>query len=190
MAWLEDSLKSDAEAWTHEFRVARDVSNLKTERNVFRYHPVPVTIRFEEATSGHGTAELLRVVAAGLTAWSGHAPKEGLVVSTATPLPPAIAQTLQKAGVVVATENHEGWKIRISALASQSGPNASARIRLIGGNASATAQLTGGKPDIAIYANNVVTSGRVELLTFLREQAVSITAHRFGTPNNLSDNLI
>ncbi|EMY32854.1 bifunctional proline dehydrogenase/pyrroline-5-carboxylate dehydrogenase [Arthrobacter crystallopoietes BAB-32] len=43
---------------------------------------------------------------------------------------------------------------------------------------------------MAIYANNVVAAGRVELLTFLREQAVSITAHRFGTPNHLSDAVI
>jgi len=34
------------------------------------------------------------------------------------------------------------------------------------------------------------TVNRVELLPFLREQAVSITAHRFGTPNHLSDDLI
>jgi RHH-type proline utilization regulon transcriptional repressor/proline dehydrogenase/delta 1-pyrroline-5-carboxylate dehydrogenase len=30
----------------------------------------------------------------------------------------------------------------------------------------------------------------VELLTFLQEQSVSITAHRYGTPNHLSDALI
>ncbi len=30
----------------------------------------------------------------------------------------------------------------------------------------------------------------MELLPFLHEQAVSITAHRFGTPNHLSDSLI
>jgi RHH-type proline utilization regulon transcriptional repressor/proline dehydrogenase/delta 1-pyrroline-5-carboxylate dehydrogenase len=30
----------------------------------------------------------------------------------------------------------------------------------------------------------------VELLPFLREQAVSIMAHRFGTPNHLTDALL
>jgi len=43
---------------------------------------------------------------------------------------------------------------------------------------------------VAIYASNVTGAGRVELLPFLHEQAVSITAHRFGTPNHLSDSLI
>ncbi len=33
-------------------------------------------------------------------------------------------------------------------------------------------------------------AGRIEMLPFLKEQAVSITAHRFGTPNALSDGLI
>ena len=32
-------------------------------------------------------------------------------------------------------------------------------------------------------------SGRVELLVFLREQAVAITAHRFGTPSAIVDAL-
>ncbi|WP_280529491.1 hypothetical protein [Paramicrobacterium chengjingii] len=35
--------------------------------------------------------------------------------------------------------------------------------------------------DLALYG------GRVEMLPHLREQAVSITAHRFGTPSTLSD---
>jgi RHH-type proline utilization regulon transcriptional repressor/proline dehydrogenase/delta 1-pyrroline-5-carboxylate dehydrogenase len=33
----------------------------------------------------------------------------------------------------------------------------------------------------------VTTAGRVELLAFLREQAVSITAHRFGAAGSLDD---
>jgi RHH-type proline utilization regulon transcriptional repressor/proline dehydrogenase/delta 1-pyrroline-5-carboxylate dehydrogenase len=54
----------------------------------------------------------------------------------------------------------------------------------------ATTQAAGGSPEIAVYGSDVVSAGRVELLTFLREQAVSITAHRYGTPNHLSDALI
>ena len=37
-----------------------------------------------------------------------------------------------------------------------------------------------GDPDVAIYADPVTASGRVELLPFLREQSVSITNHRYG----------
>ncbi|MFD1214765.1 hypothetical protein ACFQ36_22315, partial [Arthrobacter sp. GCM10027362] len=64
------------------------------------------------------------------------------------------------------------------------------RIRLIGGGAAKLAAATGGRPDLAVYAHPVTESGRVELLPFLHEQSVSITAHRFGTPNHLTDGLI
>jgi RHH-type transcriptional regulator, proline utilization regulon repressor / proline dehydrogenase / delta 1-pyrroline-5-carboxylate dehydrogenase len=36
----------------------------------------------------------------------------------------------------------------------------------------------------------VTESGRIEMLPFLKEQAVSITAHRFGTPDRLSDDVL
>ena len=36
---------------------------------------------------------------------------------------------------------------------------------------------------MAIWGGPVTAAGRVELLPFLREQAVSITAHRFGNPD-------
>ena len=58
-----------------------------------------------------------------------------------------------------------------------------AKVRLIGGDPSALATAVGGAPDVAIWGGQVTTSGRVELLPFLREQAISITAHRFGNPD-------
>ena len=33
-----------------------------------------------------------------------------------------------------------------------------------------------------MYDGEVTESGRIELLPYFREQAVSITAHRFGNP--------
>ena len=56
--------------------------------------------------------------------------------------------------------------------------------------AKALAEATGGRPDLAVYVHPVTEAGRVELLPFLHEQAISITAHRFGTPNHISDALI
>ena len=63
-------------------------------------------------------------------------------------------------------------------------------MRLIAGTGDAAASAVraladavGGTPDIAVYAHPVVSAGRVEMLPFLHEQAVSITAHRFGNPN-------
>jgi len=48
----------------------------------------------------------------------------------------------------------------------------------------------GDEPDVAVYAGEVTRAGRIELLPFLREQAVSITNHRFGNPSTLSDGLL
>jgi RHH-type proline utilization regulon transcriptional repressor/proline dehydrogenase/delta 1-pyrroline-5-carboxylate dehydrogenase len=56
--------------------------------------------------------------------------------------------------------------------------------------ARALAFATDGRPDLAVYAGAVTEAGRVELLPFLKEQAISITAHRFGTPNALSEGLL
>ena len=56
------------------------------------------------------------------------------------------------------------------------------RIRVAGVAPLLTAVL-GGDPRVARYDGEVTTEGRVELLPFLREQAVSITAHRYGNPD-------
>jgi RHH-type proline utilization regulon transcriptional repressor/proline dehydrogenase/delta 1-pyrroline-5-carboxylate dehydrogenase len=69
-------------------------------------------------------------------------------------------------------------------------------VRLIG-SAEAVAALhgqlsraAGGDPDLAVYDNDVTTAGRLELLPFLREQSVTITAHRFGNPDPWSEAVI
>ena len=54
----------------------------------------------------------------------------------------------------------------------------------------ALAAALGGSPNVAIYDGPVTPSGRVEVLTFLHEQAISITNHRFGNPTTLSDGVI
>ena len=64
------------------------------------------------------------------------------------------------------------------------------RIRLIGGDASALAEALGGSPDIAVFAGEVTRAGRVELLPFLLEQSISATAHRFGNPSALLDDVL
>lgn len=178
--WLAGALGDDTRAWSNEFGTAKDVSGLRAERNVLRYRPVPVTIRYDAPTSGHGVAELARVAAAGLRA---DAP---LTVSTAAALPGPLASALRAGDVTVVVEDTDAWTARVARLAE----TGTARVRLIGTGVAATARAAGGSPGIAIYGSEVVSAGRVELLTFLREQAVSITAHRYGTPNHLSDGLI
>ena len=177
---VQRALASDAEAWADEFGTAKDVSGLSAERNIFRYRSLPVTIRLSE---GAPLAHLVRTVAAGVLAGSA------VTVSTAVELPAQLRSVLTAQDIDVTVESDAGWLASAGHLAA-AGKLSGARIRLIGGDASALAEATGGRPDLAIYAHAVTEAGRVELLPFLHEQAVSITAHRFGTPNHLSDALI
>jgi RHH-type transcriptional regulator, proline utilization regulon repressor / proline dehydrogenase / delta 1-pyrroline-5-carboxylate dehydrogenase len=164
----------DERAWASEFGVSRDVSGLGVERNVFRYRPLPVTLRLAE---GAPLGDLVRLLAAGTRAGSV------LYVSTAVPLPAPLVELFGRADSPtlmhsVVVESDARWHARLVAGELRTG-----RIRLIGGDASALAAVVRGNPDIAIYGGPVTTAGRIELLPFLHEQAVSITAHRFGNPD-------
>ncbi len=62
-----------------------------------------------------------------------------------------------------------------------------ARVRLIGAAPPAEWNT---RCDIAVFDHPVTGSGRIEMLPFLAEQSVTITAHRFGTPHRLTDEII
>ena len=134
---------------------------------MLRYAAVPVTIRFETGAE----RDLVRVVAAGARVGAP------LTVSAAAAVSPAVAAYLASVGAAPVVEDAAAWRARAAGLAVTGG-----RVRLIGGSASDVAAATDGAPNVAVYAGPVVSAGRVELLTFLHEQAVSITAHRFGNP--------
>lgn len=170
--FLERSLRSDAFCWAEEFGITRDVTGLEAEKNVLRYRPVPVTVRAEDGA----TAPVLRVVGAGLLAGSD------VTVSTPAPLDPAVAELLRSQGVAYRTEDADEWRKVLR-------DNVPGRVRLLGGSREEFAEASGGRADIALYAHPVVEAGRVELLTFLREQAVAVTAHRFGSPTPLVEGL-
>lgn len=174
LARLERSAASDAASWNSEFGRVKDISALSAERNLFRYLAHPVTVRLAE---GAPVADLVRVL---LAAWAADAP---VAVSSATELPDALRTVVAAQAESVTTEDDDAWLARAASLPVR-------RVRLIGQDASPLAAATGGRPDLAIYAQPVTESGRVELLPFLQEQAISITAHRFGTPNALTDTII
>lgn len=165
--WLAAALESDASAWREEFGTARDVSGLHSEQNVFRYAPVPVTVRVE----GGAETALVRTVAAGVRAGAA------IGVSAVEELSPAVRAWLEGCGVHASVDDSAAWKRRASLLARTGG-----RVRLLGGSAADFAEATAGSPAVALYDGPAVTAGRIEMLPYLREQAVSITAHRFGTP--------
>ncbi|GGI39654.1 1-pyrroline-5-carboxylate dehydrogenase [Cnuibacter physcomitrellae] len=162
------AVQSDAIAWRDRFGSGSDVSGLEAEHNVFRYRPAPsIVVRAGETAA---PADLVRVVAAALLSGSG------ATVSVATP---ALASVLSgQSDLTVRVESAEQWLASLRTTPP-------ARIRLLGSDADAAdiVAVTSGRPDVAVWAGPVTESGRLELLPFLREQAVSITAHRFGTPD-------
>ncbi|MCU1675928.1 MAG: Aldehyde Dehydrogenase [Frankiales bacterium] len=164
VAMLERAAGSDADAWTGTF-AARDVSALWAERNVLRHVPTPVTVRLPE---GAPAAALVRVVAAGALAGSP------LTVSVPASLAGALRASVGAVADVVVQSDAE-WL----AYASASAP---ARVRLVGGSARALYEATSGRPDVSVWSGAVTEAGRIELLAFVREQAISVTAHRFGSP--------
>ena len=177
---------SDERAWVDEFGVARDVSDIGLERNVLRYRvpTEPVVVRL---VSGGSSGSLVRVLLAAVRAGAP------VAVSTPVALPSALLSLAEDfdsplRAASIAIESDAAFTEGVVA-------ERPARIRLIGGAADIGADARSGAevarelsaalagdPDVTIWSGPVTTAGRVELLPFLREQSVTITAHRFGNP--------
>ncbi|MFK4483246.1 proline dehydrogenase family protein [Curtobacterium sp. AB7] len=181
---LDRSLASDEQAMSTLFGTATDVSALTAERNIARYLPFPsVHVRLAAVAGSDADAsvvELVRVVAAALRAGTT------IEVSTVAALPESVASAIRSLPIARSVSQSVSDESFVSSIAA--GP--STRVRLIGGNTSALYSAVGGRPDVAVYGGPVTEAGRLEILPFVREQAVSITAHRFGTPNHLTDELV
>lgn len=167
---------SDEEAWVTEFGRSHDPSALGVERNIRRYRPAEVVVRLAEDAD---LADLARVLCAGVRA------RARMLVSTATPLPSGLLPLIDDGtafgrsplGILgVQVESDDAFRMRCER-------GRPARIRLLGGDAGTLAEALGGSPDVAVWAGSVTGAGCLELLPFLREQTVSITAHRYGIPD-------
>ncbi|WP_084129620.1 bifunctional proline dehydrogenase/L-glutamate gamma-semialdehyde dehydrogenase [Demequina sp. NBRC 110055] len=157
-AWVRDAAARDAHAWATELGVGHDPSALASEYNVLRHTPVDTPIRWD----GHDADALVRVVAAAL------AVTEHATVSTASAIGDDLAARLNVAGVTCVVEDGDAARER---------GTAHGRLRAVG----AVEDGLIGHADLAVYADEP-TGAWLEMLPFLREQAVSILAHRYGTP--------
>ena len=186
LAELRRALVADASAWRTAYGANRDVTGLACERNILRYRAVDVVVR---AGQGTALADVVRVMAAGVRAG-------GLIsLSVADRLPQPLQNALLAAGVQVTVEDQGSWDIRLAELAASGGLGT--RVRILGPREEASAtrwshasRVTGGSPDIALYTGAVTACPHSEMLPFLREQAVAITNHRFGTPLDLAEGLL
>jgi RHH-type proline utilization regulon transcriptional repressor/proline dehydrogenase/delta 1-pyrroline-5-carboxylate dehydrogenase len=185
--WLRRGALSDAVAWDREFGRVTDVSHLRVERNLRRYRPTEVAVR---ATGDAAWQAVLRVLVAAVRSGSA------FTLSTPVGLPSAVRHLLGEASVAVSVESDAEWLQRLAsgipdadAADTVITPGRPQRIRLVGpaetvaALRTAVAETVGADLSLTVYADEVTTAGRLELLPFLREQAVSITAHRYGRPD-------
>jgi RHH-type proline utilization regulon transcriptional repressor/proline dehydrogenase/delta 1-pyrroline-5-carboxylate dehydrogenase len=103
-------------------------------------------------------------------------------VPTATPLHADLIDLFDErdspVGVAeVLVESDARWHARV-----QAGELATTRVRLLGGDPVVLARVLHGQPGVAVIAGPATASGRVELLTFLREQSVVVSTSRHGYP--------
>lgn len=190
--WLCSAIAQDAQD-VHRFLGLRDPSALEVEINALRYRPAPVTLR---AVDDHSEtlAQVARVILAGIRVHQavhtgeGTASHESIALSLPPEAPRVFVDVMRDAGVQVVSEDVDAWALRVQRIA-QATPLAFGRIRIVGEAREETVQATfaamQGRPDVAVYAGDVTSAGRIEMLPFVREQAISMTAHRFGTLSDL-----
>ena len=185
-AELSRAVAADAAAWASDYGANRDVTGMACERNILRYRSTPVLVR---AGSGTALADTVRVLAAGILAGGP------IGLSVADQLPGAVLELAEAAGIEVTIEDARSWDARLAMVATSGGLGM--RVRVLGPREESSAQrwthatrASWGSPDVALYTGAVTACPHSELLPFLREQAVSITNHRFGTPLDLAANLL
>ncbi len=182
---LRQAALSDAIAWRAEYGVAVDHSGIRVERNLLRYRALPVAVRIADDAS---QLSALRSLCAALLS------RSDFTVSTGIELPRGVRNVLLARDVALVGESDAVWLERLGSYGNMALSNAIgdpyaarlSRVRVVseGGLGQAqVAEALGGSPDVAVWVHSVTNSGRVELLPYLREQAISITAHRFGNPN-------
>ena len=164
-AWLDAARASDLRAW--EAMRPQDPTGLAAEANILRVLPRPVTIRVTEAVAPQ---VLARLAHAAQTAGS---PVSWSVVPQATDAVPTAAE--------VVVEDADTFAARVAA--GQIDDTVGARVRVVGEVEDALRRTTQDRPEVAVLEGPVTASGEVELRHYVHEQAVSMTLHRFGTPD-------
>ena len=163
MESLVRAAKSDQAALTETFSNATDPSNLDSERNVLRYRRSDCVLRIQDTA---GSQETMRALSIALVL--------GSLDISAFELDKNVMSLLKKSGLRVAIEDQDTFERRLAA--------SPRRVRLVGGEPIVDADSAFSNCDVAVYSHELTESGRIELLPFFKEQSVTVTGHRFGTP--------
>jgi RHH-type proline utilization regulon transcriptional repressor/proline dehydrogenase/delta 1-pyrroline-5-carboxylate dehydrogenase len=156
-------LQNDIAARRDYFPQRTDPSGLASEINVLRYVPAGCELRISESASRFDSWRSIATMAV---------LGDGMV--SAFEIPERLLKPLKKLGVSVKIESESQWLARVSG--SQS------RVRWICATTPVAADSVLASCEIAIYDQKPTESGYLELLPYFKEQAVAITAHRFGNP--------
>ena len=163
MESLVRAAKSDQAALTETFSNATDPSNLDSERNVLRYRRSDCMLRIQDTA---GSQEAMRALSVALIL--------GNLDVSAFELDKNVITLLKKSGVRVAIEDQDTFERGLAA--------SPRRVRLVGTAPEIDAESAFSNCDVAVYSHELTESGRIELLPFFKEQSVTVTGHRFGTP--------
>lgn len=159
--WLRAAAYLDAAAWHEEFGIEHDRTGLLAESNVFRYRRLlqPLEVRIGE---GRALRDVLRLKLAALITGS----PVRFSASSAT------ATTLRQTGVEVAVVEDDAFARFIE-------EHSSTRVCALG-LVDGALRLAAAQSGSVVLDSPVLADGRRELLSFLLEQTVSATRHRFG----------
>jgi RHH-type proline utilization regulon transcriptional repressor/proline dehydrogenase/delta 1-pyrroline-5-carboxylate dehydrogenase len=163
LAALLRGAQSDQLALRERFGRSQDLSGLTAERNVLRYLKAGTSLRISESASNYSQ---WRSVITLLTLGEGEL--------SAFELPKRLRKIVDKVGIRVRIESDEAWLARVQA---------PSRWRFVGQALRITPESVLSNCEISLYDAGVTESGVIELLPYFKEQAVSMTAHRFGNPN-------
>lgn len=171
LEWLEKANASDETAWNTEFGSPRDPSGLDVEANIFRYRPAEVVLRLDDSATPRETARaLLAARRAGVT------PR----VLQTPGVSEQVREVLSAAGVSAETVDDSVFISNV--LRGEYDENSSVRVRYLGKVSDTVRERLAVRPEVVLLDDAVTASGRVELRYWLKEQAISMTLHRFGNP--------
>ncbi|WP_022872163.1 bifunctional proline dehydrogenase/L-glutamate gamma-semialdehyde dehydrogenase [Nesterenkonia alba] len=177
LKWLQIAVADDARAWNDEFGVAKDHTGISAEANIFRYLPESVVLRIAHDAEPH---HVLRVLAAAAAAGS---PVEISLEKKAERATKKAVKTAAKV-LSIGVEKNESESDFAAALArGKLDRGVGVRVRAVGTVTEDVFEQIAARPEVALLDDPVTASGRVELRHWVKEQAVSMTLHRFGNPS-------
>lgn len=204
LARVEQAAYNAEKAAATELDRMNDPSALAAERNVLRYVPSDAILRAEGDWS---LADLLVLMAAAV-ATGEFAPNPASGPSLVRVAPGQFDPYATVPAMVVVSVDRDlplellGWTTRYGFdVAKQSGDEFTemltvseaadeVRVRALGISRGEIQRNLGGTINVAIWDGPATTAARVEAIPFVREQAVSITTHRFGNPTSVTKGIL